>query len=243
VSIRLISILVQGRIGESDCEAIRDGVLAQPVNAISSAAYVVVGLWLVVRAVSNRAGETAVQVVFGLALASVGIGSVAFHGPQPPGSRLLHDLTIAAVFALIAARNLGTLRQWSDTGVLVVFAVITAAVGMVMALSPDAGNAATGVVGAVAVGSEIYLYWSRKRGPFSPRILRWLIAIVGLLAVAGVVNLLGRTDAPLCDPDSLYQGHAAWHALTAAAFGLYGYTTFRSAAEQNLESGAVEEEA
>jgi hypothetical protein len=235
VSIRLIAILVQGRIGESDCETLRDGVLAQPVNAISSTAYVIAGLWLVVRALRNRAAEMATQAVFGLTLLSVGVGSVAFHGPQPSGSRLLHDLTIAAVFAVIAARNLGTLRAWSETTALMAFAAITTMVGVVMALSPDAGNAATGVVGAAAVGSEIYLYWSRKRGPVSARSMRWLIAIVGLLVVAGVVNLLGRTDAPLCDPDSLYQGHAAWHALTAVAFGLYGYTAFPSGAQQPTE--------
>ena len=105
-----------------------------------------------------------------------------------------------------------------------------------MALSPDAGKAVTGVVGAAAVGSEIYLYWSGKRGPLSPRTKRWLFAIGGLLAVAGVVNILGRTDAPMCDPNSLYQGHAIWHAMTAAAFGLYGYTAFPSGAEENTES-------
>ncbi len=233
---RLIALLLQGRIGESDCEALRDGILAQPVNAISSAAYILAGLWLVARALRNRATETATQVVFGQSLAGVGVGSVAFHGPQPSGSRLLHDLTIAAVLAVVASRNLGTVLRWSETTSLVVFAAITSVVGVVMALSPDAGNAVTGVVGAAAVGSEIYLYWSGKRGPLSPRTKRWLFAVGGLLAVAGVVNILGRTDAPMCDPNSLYQGHAIWHALTAAAFGLYGYRAFPSGAEENTES-------
>jgi hypothetical protein len=32
---------------------------------------------------------------------------------------------------------------------------------------------------------------------------------------------LGRTTSPWCDPDSLLQGHAAWHAFTAAALAAW----------------------
>ena len=33
---------------------------------------------------------------------------------------------------------------------------------------------------------------------------------------------LGRTASPWCDPDSLFQPHAAWHLLGAAALGAWG---------------------
>jgi hypothetical protein len=32
---------------------------------------------------------------------------------------------------------------------------------------------------------------------------------------------LGRTASPVCDPDRLLQGHAAWHLLTAVALALW----------------------
>ena len=32
---------------------------------------------------------------------------------------------------------------------------------------------------------------------------------------------LGRTSSPWCDPDSLLQGHAAWHLLAAAALAAW----------------------
>jgi hypothetical protein len=35
----------------------------------------------------------------------------------------------------------------------------------------------------------------------------------------------GRTASPWCDPDSLLQGHAAWHLLTAAALALWAAAT------------------
>ena len=220
------AILVEGQIGETDCEAISEGFLAQPVNTISSAAYIVAGVWLVVRALRLRADETATQSVYGLALAGIGFGSIAFHGPMPPGARLFHDLTIAAVVILIGARNIGALRGWAESTVLTVFGLVTAAVGLVMVFSVEAGGIVAGVIGVGAIGIEIYLYRSGRRTMARQRMVVWLLAIVGLFALGGLANVFGRTGAPLCEPDSLLQGHAAWHALTATAFGFYGYVAF-----------------
>jgi hypothetical protein len=41
------------------------------------------------------------------------------------------------------------------------------------------------------------------------------------LAAGVAVNVLSRTGAPLCRPDSLLQGHAVWHVLTAAGAALW----------------------
>jgi hypothetical protein len=57
--------------------------------------------------------------------------------------------------------------------------------------------------------------WRRRRLPRPPA-----LALVAL-AAAGILNLLGRTGAPLCRPDSLPQPHAAWHVLTAVAVAVW----------------------
>jgi hypothetical protein len=41
------------------------------------------------------------------------------------------------------------------------------------------------------------------------------------MAAAVAVNVLTRTGAPLCRPDSLLQGHGAWHVLTAVALAAW----------------------
>ena len=51
-------------LGGSDCEAVRDAVLAQPVNSLSSLAYVAAGAWVLRRgpvapAVALAAGPAA----------------------------------------------------------------------------------------------------------------------------------------------------------------------------------------
>jgi hypothetical protein len=223
-------MLLLGELGETDCEEIGDGYLGQPVNSISSGAYTLFGLWLVWRALRHGGDQKPVAIFYGLALASVGIGSIAFHGPVPPGARLLHDLTIAAVLAVIAAHNLALLRGWGNRGIFGTAAGLILVVGAVMAVAPDVGNLFTGLVGIGAAVTEIMVYRSGRRR-FSRRVAWILGGTIVLLAMAGIINLLGRTDGPLCDPDSYFQGHALWHALTAAAFMLYGYVAFSPASD------------
>jgi hypothetical protein len=140
-------------LGGSDCEALGDGVLGQPVNTLSSLAYVAAGAYVL-----RRGGPPGPAV----ALALVGVGSVLYHGPMPPGAELVHDASLAAV-----------------------------------------------PVAAVAV------VWRRRSFPRPPA------AAIAALALGAVANVLSRTGAPLCRPDSLLQGHAAWHALTAVGAALW----------------------
>ena len=59
------------------------------------------------------------------------------------------------------------------------------------------------------------MVWRRRSFPRPPA------AAVVALALAAVVNVLSRTGAPLCRPDSLLQGHAVWHVLTAVGAALW----------------------
>jgi hypothetical protein len=146
-------VVVLLALGGSDCEALRDGVLGQPVNSVSSLAYVAAGAYVL-----HRGGPRGPA----WALALVGLGSVLYHGPMPPGAELVHDASLVAV-----------------------------------------PLAALGVV------------WRRRSFPRPPA------AAVVALAVGAAVNVLSRTGAPLCRPDSLAQGHAAWHVLTAVGAALW----------------------
>lgn len=140
-------------LGASDCEVLRDGLIGQPVNCVSSLAYVVAGAYVL-----RRGGPVGPA----LALGAVGAGSVLYHGPMVPGAEAAHDGSIV-----------------------------------------------------VLLGAALALAWRRRTFPRPP----WLAAVA--LAAGGAANLLTRTDAPLCRPDSLLQGHALWHVLTALAAGVW----------------------
>ncbi len=230
-------MLLAAQIGQSDCEAIRDAVVAQPVNTMSSAAYVVAGLWLVLRAIRTGGGDAATQIIYGIAVAGVGVGSVAFHGPMPSSALLIHDAAIVAVFAVIAARALGTMLGWTQASWILLSVVLTLVVGILLELSRAVGLATAAVIAVAGLGLAIHLVRNGGQRPFARPYIRMSLAFVLLLAAAGAVNVFGRTGFPLCDPDSVLQGHALWHVLTAAAAVMLWDVAFP--AERTSEVSAV----
>lgn len=155
------------RLGCADCERLRDGPLAQPVNTVTSLAFVAAAG--VVAAGALRTPRHRIErLSFAAILALVGAGSVAFHGPQPRGAKALHDWPIAGLLAVVVTTpSLRSLR-----------------------------------------GSTALPGWSRRRG--------LALAVTGAAAAASWVG--GRTDSPLCDPDSPLQLHGCWHVLAASGF-------------------------
>ncbi len=69
----------------ADCETIGAGFLAQPVNSLSTIAFILVAI-LIWRRGSRR---------FGWIIAGVGVGSFLFHGPWTDRGEGIHDFTLA----------------------------------------------------------------------------------------------------------------------------------------------------
>ena len=135
-----------------DCERIRPGLIAQPVNTASSVALCIAGAALLHRR-AHRPGRA-----LGLLAIAAGLGSVAYHGPGGRTSRIAHDASAVAL--------------------------------------------AAGVVATLVVNP--------------PRAAR-RVTSAGLFAAGAAVHRASRTGRLLCRPDSVLQGHALWHVLTAAA--------------------------
>ena len=156
-------------LGAGDCERLRDGLVAQPVNTASALAYLMVGAWLVRQGL--RPGPARRRTVaFGLAVAAAGVGSVDYHGPGSPAARWLHDGGLYVVVGFVAFHEVA--RRGRRSG------------------------------------------WSPRRR------VAYRVALAATAAGAAC-GWLGRTGGPLCDPDSLLQGHAAWHLLTAISLAAW----------------------
>ena len=205
----------------ADCERLIDGFLAQPVNAMSSLAFVVVGV-LVPVVVRRRLGvPTAITRAFSFALVIVGIGSVAFHGPGGPVADWVHDGSITVLLVLIVATEIGYRAGWSARQLLLGWAVASTALIVVEWIWPIVGDplnaplALFAVLGAV--GPQLRRRVSRPPDGRGKAVLTG----IAMLGTGAVVMLLSRTNGPLCAPEGLIQGHAIWHVLAATGLGVY----------------------
>ncbi len=174
----------------ADCEIIGSGLLGQPVNALSSIAFVVAGIVVLTRRPALR--------WVGLGLVATGFGSFLFHGPMPPANEWAHDVSLAWLITIVG--GLGT--RWERLSRLPALLVL----GSLFAVAPAAADPISVVLTVVAVISVL-------RADRSPAAL----APLGLLGLAAIFGRLGSSGGPLCDPGSLFQPHAVWHLGAALA--------------------------
>jgi len=189
-------------IARGDCERCRAGLIAQPVNAWSSMAYLGAGAVLAARTHRIRGAP--------LALAAVGAGSMAYHGPGGPWGQWLHDVSLASVPALAASRELAS----GPLGGALNGALVGAA-GAMLRSRPGSANAVVATLGALAGVTALL------RAPRRPA--RAQVVGAGLLLAGVGVHSATRTGMRWCRPDSHLQGHALWHVLSATGLALMAH--------------------
>ncbi len=174
-----------------DCELIRDSFLSQPANALSSLAFVAVGL-VILRS----------RPVIGILAIGVGCGSFLFHGPTPGWAEWAHDVTLTVLLAgLVLERH-----RWVLAAVITVFATA-------FALWPPITEPVAVAVAVVAAGYLGKRLWGQLSS--------WHGISLALLGSGLVLQSLSRPDGPLCSPESVVQGHALWHVLAAGALYVF----------------------
>jgi hypothetical protein len=191
-------------VAASDCETLRD-FFGQPANVLSSLAMSFMGLWLVLAARhwTDTDRRRALGLV-GAALIATGLGSVAFHGPGGFAALVFHDVSITAL-PLAAAAAMESERR--STNMLWLF-------GVPMTLTIIARVIADGAHYPVTAAAFVWFgYAVMKRRAVGNVDTRWLLAAGVCLVTARIFFQFSRTDGFLCRPDSLLQGHAAWHLL------------------------------
>ncbi|RLE17037.1 MAG: hypothetical protein DRJ28_00125 [Actinobacteria bacterium] len=206
-------------IGESDCETISNGLLAQPVNAVSSLAYVVVGGIVLYSITRSEDEERSNRLVFGFLLVATGVGSVLFHGPQGPASRFVHDVTFVLTVLFIAVITISGIVGWARGVQWAVFLSAAALTAIVLAVWPSSTNVLAGASLMLLIASDVL---GHRTGAIRKR---WWRAAVTAVVIAVALFIAGRTGGPLCDSSSLFQGHAAWHVLSAGALWAYFEST------------------
>jgi hypothetical protein len=227
----VIEHLVAGVVVASaaDCEAVGDGVLAQPVNALTSLAFVAGGAFVAGRTVRWAPEERWAGWVVAGGLAANGVGSLWYHAGPGELGHWVHDVAIVGLVAgMLVVDGAVVLRRPAREAVAWLVALVVAG-GMLLAVAPGATNLVAGLLVAGLATAELVLGRQERRARRAARLrdrvpvpvtrARWVL--YASVPLAGLAGLLGRGGSPLCDPGSLVQFHGLWHSLGALAVAAY----------------------
>ena len=194
------------RAVDAYCERLAPGFWAEPVNAITNLAFVVVALMLWPRV--QGLGRV-LTVVLGV----IGLGSFLFHTFAQPWAGIadvLPILVFVLTYVFAANRDFWNLRPRAAFVVTLLFFPYAAATIPLFGLIPVLGGSAA--YAPVPLLILIYAVLLRKRAPATAK---GLAIGVGLL----VLSLTMRTlDEPLCSAVPIGT-HFLWHLLNAAMLG------------------------
>lgn len=234
--------------GNCYCEATQpppaDVVGKQPANTWSNLAPIAAGLVILLIADGERrrrreSGETQpaqnpmleggfYAIGYGFIVLLLGPGSAAFHASLTHFGGWLDNLSMVAFISFIllydAFRAFRADDSYGAFGAS--YAGVLIALGALTWFLEGSGIFVFAGLVAAAVILELVISLRGVNGVRRP-LLPWLAVGLGAFAVALVIWRLSWTGAPLCDPNSLLQGHALWHLLAEALAPLAFFAYFR----------------
>lgn len=190
------------------CERLGPGYWAEPVNAVTNAAFVIAALFMWRRATGEAMAQAMVVV-----LAAIGVGSWLFHTHANRLTGLmdvLPILTFILLYVFAASRDFLGLKPWQAGLCTAAFIPYAAATVPLWAMVPGLGSSAG--YAPVPVLILVYAALLRQRAPDTTR---------GLAIGAGILilSLTFRTlDEPLCGVIPLGT-HFMWHILNGLMLG------------------------
>ena len=215
------------------CEAVSGGTLAQPVNSVTSLAFVVAGVaaWLRRTDVGPRTVERRLIIGLGLVLvvlgdhqpASIvsgagrvsvlrakavvlGVSSFLYHATLSYAGQVVDIAGMYLLGTLLAAGAL-VRRRLLHPGVAVVgYVVVNALLAVIQYVAPDTRR----ILFAVVLMPGIFLELAPS---VRTRAIEISLGCIGLGYVLWLLDSWGTW----CDSESIWQGHGAWHILGAAA--------------------------
>lgn len=192
------------------CERASAAYWAEPVNAVTNAAFLVAAA-----AMAHRLRGQRLPLAWALVaiLAAIGLGSFLFHTHANRLTALMDVLPILAfilVYVFAATRDLLGARAWVAGAATAGFVPYAAALAPLFGLVPGLGASA----GYAPVPLLILAYAALLRAR-APATARGLAIGAGIL----ILSLTFRTlDAPLCDWVP-FGTHFLWHLLNATMLG------------------------
>lgn len=206
------------------CEAPRAGWIAQPANTLSNFGFIASGLaiaWIAdrrrrapVQRLNRMTTTRLYPALFAGVTALLGPGSMALHASQTLWGGLVDLASMYLYAGLLIAYAVARNADLTPGRFAALWSAGTAALVAAQALGLPWPEFVFGSLLAVFAALELRLARRRRSGSIDAR---WLGGAAALFAIALAIWVPSLSGGPLCDPQALVQGHAAWHLLCAGS--------------------------
>jgi hypothetical protein len=202
------------------CESIRDGLIRQPANTWSCAAFVLAGAIVLLRSFERpdprnpnplRANPT-YGALYAAALILIGLGSAFYHASLTFAGQFMDVFGMYLLGTFILLYNLSRLRPIAPSAFSAIYVILNLVLAIGLYAVPGLRRYAFAVLLIAAVWLELRVR-RRSRATSDSRFL-W----IALIAIgAGFVIWILDITRTVCAPTGIVQGHAVWHVAGALA--------------------------
>lgn len=210
------------------CEAVRASPVAQPVNTVSSLAFlaaaaVVIGARR--RAVRGNSRENVMltdpvyTLLYSVSLAAIGVGSAFYHASLTFAGQTADVAGMYLLATFLLLYNAGRLRRMSPRRAAALYVGLNGALITLLIAAPAFRRYAFGTMIVCAIALELRV---RAAGTGRANARLFAAALVAI-AVGFAFWILDITHV-ICRPTSMFQGHGVWHisgAISAVLVYLY----------------------
>lgn len=210
------------------CEALRDGVIRQPVNTYSNLTFVLAGIGMLAIAREDWAcgkrgnlllSHRAYSSVFGVAAIVIGAGSFFYHASLTFIGQWFDVMGMDLFIGFALVYNYARFRPLRTSRFVLAYIAMMAMLGYMLIVTPEYRRQVFAALVWATLALELLVRMVER-----PQMqTRWLVASVASLAMGYGIWMLDESGV-WCTPTSIVQGHALWHLFSAlAAFLLYWY--------------------
>ena len=219
------------------------GLFRQKANGISNFAFVIFGLIIAWDAGTRRYKPTShsenrmlrsdyYSGIYALAMILLGFGSLAMHGALTSFGGFLDVSSMFIWVAYCVAYPLARIVRRGPVFFLVTYAALSTVLVVLLSQGMLPGSETFGGLITLSVLWEcVYRFKNRKQVRFDNK---WVFfTALSFFTAFGIWNL-SLDNRPFYNPNTLFQGHAAWHILCAvAAWTIYKYYCSERSVEES----------
>ena len=210
------------------CEKSKNSYIAQPINSLSGLAYIIIAYLIYKHEISNKDEnnihyqEQLIQfkLYFATILCVLGITTFAMHASYNKVWTNYDGITMFILITLILLFNVIIIIFKKNIHQFKIIFTITSI--LLILISKTKYNNLNNFMGLIflTIISFIYVVKHNNKDTY----YLWKSALIFIIAL--IIWKLSQSKQILCNPKSIFQGHALWHILTAIAlYQLFLYYT------------------